>query len=53
MIAIVFIVVMFLIFFKYWAGVDFGIWHLFLIIAGAYGIYANLKTLKNYNIGYE
>ncbi|ADU29496.1 hypothetical protein [Evansella cellulosilytica] len=46
MIAIVFIVVSFLLFFEYRVGIDFGLWHLFLVIVAGYGIYLNLTALK-------
>ncbi|SER88569.1 hypothetical protein [Salisediminibacterium halotolerans] len=35
-----------LLFFEYSVGARFGIWHVFIIIAGAYGIYLNTLALK-------
>ncbi|WP_170138765.1 hypothetical protein [Oceanobacillus chungangensis] len=42
-ITIIFIVI-FLILFTYWVNLNFGYGQLFLIIAGGYGIYLNLKA---------
>jgi len=43
-ITIIFIVIIFLMLFTYWLNLNFGYGQIFLIIAGGYGIYQNLKA---------
>lgn len=45
--AIILIVIVFLVLFATWLNLNFGMGQVFLIIAGGYGIYLNLKALIN------